>query len=140
MQNDTDGFASIRNSDGEVVAAFVVCDLPFVYLKEYFEFLPADRFSPIENRELLAALHTPKAEKPADRDLELMPDEAAQFVYGTDVDSLQKQRLSGNMPLPDPKIALYDISQHEAYAQYHLPGAVSVNFEDIIRDTAAFQK
>lgn len=69
-----------------------------------------------------------------------MPAEAAQFIYGTDIDSLQKMRLSGNMPLPDAKTALYDISQSEAYAQYHLSGAVSANFEDIVRDTAAFQK
>lgn len=133
----------MRNEDGEVVCAFIVCDLPFVYLKEYFEFLPEDRFSPIENRELLTSAshsheHSPR--NSSGEDLILPTSHAPEFVYGLGVDTLRKLSKEGNEIEADPKISLLDISSPEAYAKYHLPGAVSSDFERIVENLEVFKK
>lgn len=43
-----------RGGDGYVHAAFLCCDLPHVYIEEYFRILDPSQFPVIENEHLLA--------------------------------------------------------------------------------------
>src|SRR5437763_1142330 len=52
-QQESGRLDTLRNGNGDVVAAFICCDSPFPYLDEYFEYLGDECFPPIQNTELL---------------------------------------------------------------------------------------
>lgn len=47
----------LRGQDGKIDCVFIACDLPFQYLNEYFDKVPASEFHPIQD-ERLAAVDT----------------------------------------------------------------------------------
>jgi len=111
-----------------------------VYLREYFEFLPENRFPTIENHDLLESSSHRSTLIPQSRDdLVLSPNDVPGFVYGLDIETLRKVSKEGGVET-DPKIFLLDISSPETYAKYHLPGAISGDFERIVENLDAFRK
>lgn len=104
-----------RNQDGEVYAVVIAPDGPLAYLDEYFKYLPADYFPPIEGTDKLLAPVAQEHDLIADTtytmdDLELTADQVLKRLDTTLVIDLR--------------------TRHE-YDDHHIAGSCWLPFQDV---------
>lgn len=125
-----------RNKNGEVIAVFICPDTPFPYIDEYFEYLDAEDFPAIENKELLPQQSTititpleSKLESPKDIEID------CNVVYDTiytvpekelwkSIDQYAEHMTSG--------VRIIDVRKHSEFEDYHMPGAENIDYYEIL--------
>ncbi|KAH8818579.1 tryptophan synthase beta subunit-like PLP-dependent enzyme [Flagelloscypha sp. PMI_526] len=96
---DDAGFDSLRGEDGMVTCVFICCDLPFLYINDYFKKLPPSLFPTINESDLM---------------------HVDQYIYPTDA------RLSASkahMLLKCPslrEVVIVDLQHADAFARSHI--------------------
>lgn len=114
-QKSNGGLETVRGDDGNIHCVFMACDLPYQYLSEYFEKLGEDVFHPLNNKNLLAV------------DL-YRYDEAWEVEDKGFCDTLYSSKPEEVTTADDslvPKNVILDLRSAEAFADHHLPGAIS---------------
>jgi cysteine synthase/rhodanese-related sulfurtransferase len=125
----------LRNSNGEVVAAFICCDSPYPYLHEYFEYLDEQHFPAIHNRELLNNKHSPAPKSlEAQSDFEIPAAESYPLLY-TDSEAVlwEKALAMEEVSLP-AGVVLLDVRRLEEFNDAHLPGATRMEMNEILEN------
>lgn len=114
-QKSNGGLETLRGDDENIHCVFMACDLPYQYLGEYFEKLGEDFFHPLTNKNLLG-VDTYRY------------DEAWEVEDKTFCDTLYSSKPEEAITA-DNKLAaenvILDLRSAEAFANHHLPGAIS---------------
>jgi cysteine synthase/rhodanese-related sulfurtransferase len=102
--------------------AFPCCDLPFLYMDEYFSCLPAQAFPEIENRHLLPS-GPAEAQTAHPQVKHVQPGELAAILAGDMEDCL-----------------VVDVRSRASYADYSLPHAINIPQDEFISNAEIFSK
>lgn len=103
-----------RNQDGDVLAVVIAPDGPLAYLDEYFRYLPADYFPPIEHEELLIDRG---GEVDGAQRSPLAPDVLSEM-------SLSSGELSALLHEQPEDVVIIDVRDRRAFDDHHIAGAV----------------
>lgn len=126
-QKSNDGLETLRGDDGNIHCVFMACDLPYQYLGEYFEKLGEDVFHPLTNKNLLG-VDTYRY------------DEAWEVEDKTFCDILYSSRpeeaITAVNRLASENVIL-DLRNAEAFADHHLPGAISRPLSSLYSSTSS---
>ncbi|UNI14203.1 hypothetical protein JDV02_000857 [Purpureocillium takamizusanense] len=126
--------AELAGPDGEIHCAFLCCDLPYQYVNEYFDKLGDEYFAPINNQELLG-VDSYRYDEKWERDAT----DALNDFFGVDQSKIgDVLRLALEIATGDsttelegliqrkPDTAVLDLRRAADFAQFRLPGSVSV--------------
>lgn len=115
-----------RNSNKTVNCVFICCDTPYVYLKEYFEYLEENQFPEVENQELLntkdLSLNTKAENQDYEEQLEIDAESAFKEIYA--------QLPSGDLSMHSGVLVI-DLRKPEAYEDFCLPGSINMHVDDL---------
>ena len=123
----------LRNADGEVVAVVIAPDGVHPYVEDYFKFLGADYFPPIENEDLLLERRDPEASPNfATSDVDLTPAQCLATVYGSSRSALAEACESGAEVTLRPPHMLIDLRTEREFIDHHLPGSDRTDYEIVL--------
>ncbi|KAG6354322.1 hypothetical protein INS49_004927 [Diaporthe citri] len=106
---------TLRGDDGNVHCVFMACDLPYQYLGEYFDKLGEEVFHPLVNQNLLG-VDTYRYDEAWEVDQKSFSD----ILYS----SAACEVFTASPSLASENVIL-DLRTAEAFADHHLPGAIS---------------
>ena len=112
--------AAWRGPTGEVVAVTVACDTPYPYLDDYFEYLPAEDFPPIQHPEWLQTSPPPDWRG---QTAEVTVNEAYQKLFVDDPAQVWDQLTAGEDPARRDRTVVWDIRPDEEFNHMRIPGA-----------------
>lgn len=114
-QKSNGGLEALRGDDGNIHCVFMACDLPYQYLGEYFDKLGEEVFHPLVNENLLG-VDTYRYDEAWEVDQKSF----SNILYS----SSPCEVITSSLTLASDIIIL-DLRTAEAFADYHLPGAIS---------------
>lgn len=114
-QKSNGGLETLRGDDGNIHCVFMACDLPYQYLGEYFEKLGEDVFHPLANKNLLG-VDTYRYDEAWEVEDKIFCD----ILYSTK----PGEAITAQKSLA-PESVILDLRTTEAFADHHLPGAIS---------------
>jgi len=106
---------TLRGDDGNVHCVFMVCDLPYQYLNEYFDKLGEDPFRPLVNKSLLG-VDTYRYDEVWEVEGKIL----CETLYS----SSPSEVLTANHDLTSGNVIL-DLRTAEAFTDHHVPGSIS---------------
>lgn len=119
-----------RNIHGEILSAFIVCDAPFIYLNEYFEYLEESDFPQIHNKELLDE-STRTIEKCALVSVpEVTPNEAFSMMFEPSSSDVWKALKSGE-PITQNNVLVVDVRRADDYVHFHIPDSINIPMDEL---------
>lgn len=118
--------SQLAGPSGEIKCVFLCCDLPFQYVNEYFDKLPADKFRPMKNQELL---YVDKYRY--DDAWEMEPTSAIDsfFTLPSDITSGATTEHLETMLTAKNTTQVLDFRRRADYDAFHLPNSVNVPLE-----------
>lgn len=136
-QFDKNNLDMLRDKNGEIISVFVVCDLPYVYLDEYFERLSGENFPNIINEHLLDEKKW-FSQKWNEEGLDyILPiDNAPLVLYWIDSNSFEKS--DSWVIQKNENVCIVDIRGREEYLHFHLPDSENFIFDDLIEHMDEF--
>lgn len=114
-QKSSGALDTLRGDDGNIHCVFLVCDLPYQYLGEYFDKLGEEPFHPLVNENLLG-VDTYRYDESWEVDQKNFSD----ILYS----SSPCEVVTASPSLASENIIL-DLRTAGAFADHHLPGAIS---------------
>ncbi|MBO7332213.1 MAG: pyridoxal-phosphate dependent enzyme [Alphaproteobacteria bacterium] len=125
----------LRNEKNEINCVTLACDLPFLYLDEYFKYVPRNYFARIHHQERLLNQFTfPKRTK---EKRTLSCSKVLKEVFSQKSAQLWKQLAEGEAVVPNPEYVLLDIRRNEIYNTGHIPTAINIEEGDLPTQTDA---
>lgn len=128
LKND---FAGLKNGRPEINCVILACDLPFLYLDEYFKYLPRKRFPKIFHQELLSARID--FQKPRRPQTEISASGTIKLVFGCGAASLQHRLNDGEKSETNAKAIIIDIRNKELFAGGHIPCSINIEENTLLK-------
>lgn len=118
-----------KNSDGEILAAFICPDSPLPYIDEYFEYLPSSNFPEIENEHLL--VHSRKNKEPvaAMSISEVSVQQAYEILYSENPIEIWNAVNTNKKVSLKKGVILIDVRTDMEFSHFHLPGSIHIELQ-----------
>jgi rhodanese-related sulfurtransferase len=125
-KNALDG---LRNKKGEINCVFLGCDTPFLYLDEYFKYLPRSHFPKIKNEGLLPFEISFAPEK-KEKNITIKPARMLKEVFKMTPARLWRAASAGALPKTDDFV-IADMRDEKSFDCGKIPNSVRVPEEDL---------
>lgn len=122
----------LRNDKGEINVVFICCDLPYLYLDEYFQYLDESHFPKIENKDLLLNNSGDEEQMITEDGFEVSPEKAYKMIYNVGKDTLWKSIKNNSEINVNDKVMVIDVRKKSDFEHFHLAGSINIEFDKLI--------
>ncbi|MDD4556619.1 MAG: pyridoxal-phosphate dependent enzyme [Alphaproteobacteria bacterium] len=133
-----DELDSLRNEKGEINAVFLGCDLPFIYLDDYFKFLPRRMFPKITHQEKLHDQPSFAFEKKGKESLSLSSAKALKNVFHKSSIQLWKALKNKASIECDKDWIMIDLRRFNQFNCGQIPNSIHFEEKELINNLQNF--
>lgn len=116
-----------KDKKGDLNIVFVCCDLPFMYLKEYFKYLDEELFPPIKNKHLLKN----KDLEDINNDIEISAETFFDDYFGKNPEKVWELINKWEKIYNSEDMLLIDIRESKYFQHFSIPNSINVQAENI---------
>ncbi len=128
LKND---FADLKKERAEINCVILACDLPFLYLDEYFKYLPRKCFPKIFHQELLSV--SLDFQTHHQQQTEISASSVMKLVFGCSAARLWKQINRQEKTQINENVVVIDIRGQNLYAGGHIPSDINIDENRLLK-------